>query len=208
MSVVYHMLIVWAYIVDVSRKNYVIASLHLQIKCYTLMMKNQLFYLYADGYSANSFDDYYNEPISSRDIELYDKYKVGNVTWLGEKGRMYKSTPDMTSPREDNIFSLDKLETVVAAIKNGRKIVTYAPIAHLLQIDSTLVKETTEAADKDRLWEYAITRPFKKRDIGKYWVKIRDGNHRAFGAFLAGAPYVWVYVQGTPYDEFSDGFLK
>ena len=83
-----------------------------------------------------------------------------------------------------------------------------APIAHLLQIDSTLVKETTEAANNERLWEYAITRPFTKRDIGKYWVKIRDGNHRAFGAFLAGAPYVWVYVQGRPYDEFSDGFLK
>lgn len=158
-------------------------------------MKNQLFYLYADGVTASTFDEYYNDPIPPQEIKLYDKYKVGNVTWLGTKGRMYKATPDMTSPREDNIFYSDKLETVVSAIKSGRQIVTYAPVAHLIEIDSTLVKETIEAANNDRLWEYAITRPFAKIDIGKYWVKIRDGNHRLFGAFLAGAPYAWVYVQ-------------
>lgn len=31
-------------------------------------------------------------------------------------------------------------------------------------------------------------------DIGKISVQIRDGNHRAFGAFEAGEPYVWVMV--------------
>jgi hypothetical protein len=29
-------------------------------------------------------------------------------------------------------------------------------------------------------------------DLGEYWVDLRDGNHRAFGAIAAGEPYVWV----------------
>lgn len=31
-------------------------------------------------------------------------------------------------------------------------------------------------------------------DIGTYWVDLRDGNHRAFGALAAGEPYIWVYA--------------
>lgn len=29
-------------------------------------------------------------------------------------------------------------------------------------------------------------------DIGEYWVDLRDGNHRAFGAIASGEPFVWV----------------
>jgi len=28
-------------------------------------------------------------------------------------------------------------------------------------------------------------------DIGEYWVDLRDGNHRAFGAIASGEPYIW-----------------
>lgn len=31
-------------------------------------------------------------------------------------------------------------------------------------------------------------------DLGDFWVQIRDGNHRAFGAFAAGEPYIYMIV--------------
>lgn len=34
----------------------------------------------------------------------------------------------------------------------------------------------------------------KEGDIGMYWITLRDGNHRAFGALAAGEPYIWVYA--------------
>lgn len=170
--------------------------------------QQQLFDLYADSSGSKDFDEHYTDPIPASEIKLYDKYKVGNVTWLGTKGRMYKATPDMTSPREDNIFHQSKLEAVVSAIESGRRIITPASLAYIMMVDRDLVEETQEAHRNDRLWEYAITRPFSIRDIGKYWVKIRDGNHRIFGAFLAGAPYAWVNVLGRPDDDFPAGLLK
>ena len=39
-------------------------------------------------------------------------------------------------------------------------------------------------------------------DLGDYTVQIRDGNHRARGAFLSGEPYVYVHIVGL--DEMSD----
>lgn len=38
-------------------------------------------------------------------------------------------------------------------------------------------------------------------DLGEWAVQIRDGNHRAFGAFLAGEPYIWVAIADNQLQE-------
>lgn len=42
-------------------------------------------------------------------------------------------------------------------------------------------------------------------DLGKISVQIRDGNHRAFGAFAAGEPYVWVMLSDNQMQDINQG---
>ena len=42
-------------------------------------------------------------------------------------------------------------------------------------------------------------------DLGRWAVTVRDGNHRAFGALLAGEPYVYVIMAQNQYQDFKDG---
>jgi len=42
-------------------------------------------------------------------------------------------------------------------------------------------------------------------DLGQWAITIRDGNHRAFGALLAGEPYVYVMLSDNQYQDFKEG---
>jgi hypothetical protein len=42
-------------------------------------------------------------------------------------------------------------------------------------------------------------------DLGSFHVQIRDGNHRTFGALLAGEPYVYVHIISWTMQDVRDG---
>ena len=44
------------------------------------------------------------------------------------------------------------------------------------------------------LGESWMTKPWAPHQVGKHYVRLVDGNHRAFAAIAAGEPSVWVYV--------------
>lgn len=45
-------------------------------------------------------------------------------------------------------------------------------------------------------------------DLGKFIFQLRDGNHRAFGAQMAGEPYVWLNVVTSLQNELPDDELE
>lgn len=105
-------------------------------------------------------------------------------------------------------ISLDEVEGTQRAAQNDR-LWEYG-IAHAFttgepEMDAYLADperaEEREAPSNSESWHRKMRRHarslerLKRGDLGKYWVKIRDGNHRIFGAFLGGAPYAWVNVE-------------
>jgi len=38
-------------------------------------------------------------------------------------------------------------------------------------------------------------------DLGQFIFSIRDGNHRAFGSFLAGEPYIWMILEDNQFQD-------
>ena len=213
----------------------------------------QLFDLHAEYASADDFDLFYGEPLSRSEVATYDRYPGRRVTWLGERGRMLKVLPGYVSPRPDNIFDPQKLGAVAAAVREGRRIVTPAPYAHVMLIDADLVAHMRRQRRHGRLWEDGVARAFtsgdpaidlyledperaaeeegvegaglarwrakmarrvavaekaKRGDFGRYWARVRDGNHRLFGALMGGEPYGWVKVKLDPGERLPDGVLK
>lgn len=51
-------------------------------------------------------------------------------------------------------------------------------------------EERREELEKD----IQISEALERGDFRKLWVRIRDGNHRVFGAIAAGEPYIWVKI--------------
>lgn len=43
-------------------------------------------------------------------------------------------------------------------------------------------------------------------DLGDFWVQIRDGNHRAFGAFAAGEPYIYMIVMDNTIQDLDKNY--
>jgi len=41
-------------------------------------------------------------------------------------------------------------------------------------------------------------------DLGDFWVQIRDGNHRTFGAFASGEPYIYMIVTRNRIQDLMD----
>lgn len=189
---------------------------------------------------SRPFDYFYDRPVPKGDVRLYAARRGRSVTWLGDKGSMYRVEAGYVSPRVDNIFDPVKLGAVEHAIRAGQRIVTVAPWATVMKIDADLVGEMQADARRGRISENGVSRPFstgdavlddfladpeaaeeregamskterarwvkgmqrkvkaaeraRRGDLGRYWVRLRDGNHRAVGALLAGEPYVWVRV--------------
>ena len=193
--------------------------------------------------NPDEYTEHYTE-YDEDDIELEpgDKLYYGrNVIWIGPEGKMFRATPDMTSPWKYNAFDNKKITAITDRIKNGETPVIFIkhPYAEVYPVSITEIQEMQESIKNDHFEEdYAIDRPFttgddeldaylgdseqylkdnydeddwdkiieefedrkeqavknQTGDIGSYWVQIRDGNHRVFGAFAAGEPYVYVKV--------------
>lgn len=55
-------------------------------------------------------------------------------------------------------------------------------------------EEDPEERRKELENEILISKQLERGDFGKLWVRIRDGNHRVFGAIAAGESDIWVKV--------------
>lgn len=47
---------------------------------------------------------------------------------------------------------------------------------------------------------------YEDGDIGRLIFQIRDGNHRAFGAFASGEPYVYAMISNSQLQDMEEGF--
>lgn len=45
-------------------------------------------------------------------------------------------------------------------------------------------------------------------DLGRLWVRVRDGNHRLFGSLLGGCASAWVEVMKSNRSDLPDGYLR
>jgi hypothetical protein len=175
-----------------------------------------------DLYCQESFEDFYQA--SARGAIEYgpdEAYYGRDVIWLGWPGRMLRVTEDYARNIEGNIFDPCKLAAVRDGILHAPdRVVFYAPYGTATLIEPDDVVEsikyaqyegldrpyTTGDEDLDEVLVEGrtLTRAMKRRlaqavrrnqgDLGKLSFTIRDGNHRAFGAFLAGEPYIYMIL--------------
>ena len=74
--------------------------------------------------------------------------------------------------------------------------------------------EEIERPDHPARWRAAMDRKaasaerHRRGDLGRYWARVRDGNHRLFGALLAGEPYAWVSIARQHASDYPPGLLK
>lgn len=114
--------------------------------------------------------------------------------WLADEGHMVWLTWDQVHAMQGNQFDGGKVAALVEAIKRGGATLE-PPIASLSIVTKDDVRESQEAAERDELFDsYGTTRPYDEDDIGKITVQLRDGNHRAFAAQIAGEHGLWAYI--------------
>lgn len=119
--------------------------------------------------------------------ELGEIYPGKRARWVGVPGNVMKIDADLIMPTIHNKFSADQLAAYYKSVMNGDLLST--PTARV-DIVSELDIEASILDYKDG----NLSRPLRKKDIGKPFAVLTDGNHRAFAAILAGEPYVYVYV--------------
>jgi hypothetical protein len=144
------------------------------------------------------FEEFY-PPLDHAIIEHHEKhgdlYYGRNVVWL-TSGTVIRAYPDFSYAIQGNIFYPDKLAAVYQGINESEgRVHFYAPYGAVSLITEEDVEESQRAEIDGYLYDsYGISIPYDEEDIGEYIVQLRDGNHRAWGAFLAGEPYVYVNV--------------
>lgn len=149
-------------------------------------------------------------------------YTGKNVEWIGVPGEMFKADPRYITHIDGNIFDPKKLRSVVEGIsRSDRPVRMFPPYGQIMKIDvddveeSLLYEELNQGrplTTGDRTADDFLRDPdlFSEEeqeeirelleeleeqgsgDLGKWRVTTRDGNHRTFGAILAGEPYIWV----------------
>jgi hypothetical protein len=189
----------------------------------------------ADEGSGDFEEHYPQSARGEYDAEAEDIYYGRDVLWIGTEGRMVKVDPDYAMAIWGNTFDADKLAAVVQGIRDADdRVVFVAPYGTVVKIDPTVVKESIEYADEEEmdrpyttgdeeLDRYLVDPDeFKGRkremqaklkvavkrssgDLGKFQFTIRDGNHRAFGAMLAGEPYIYMIVADNQMQDFKQG---
>lgn len=144
------------------------------------------------------------------DIEDYSEEQLYDgrvVSWIGNPGVMMRIPADRVIPVLDNMFYPDQIATYYDYIKRNYAPPLHAPAARIHFVSDTLVEESQQADDEGLLHEMGLTRLWSERDIGEPYAVLIDGNHRAFAAILAGAPYIWVYVSAN-YRKDAEEYLE
>ena len=144
--------------------------------------------LASEGYGT--FDDYY-ERWDTEDLDPEGLRYGRKVIWQVTPGRAVKIDPDYVVSMPENIFDPDKLAAVVDAVQSGEKPVFDVGYGTVRVIGERDVIESQEAFERG---ETLTQRPLDDDDIGKLLFTVRDGNHRVFGALIAGERHVWMHL--------------
>jgi hypothetical protein len=126
-----------------------------------------------------------------------DVYVGKKVIWLGRAGEMVRVTADELRATPDNLFDLSQLVATATYMKEGGAVFEAPPARVDGVVDEAFVDDTKSYQADGELFKYAgMTRAFTKGDLGTLVFSLRNGNHRAFAAFLAGEPFVWIWIKG------------
>lgn len=138
-----------------------------------------------------SFEDFYS--MSEEEARAHgDVVKEGpRVTWIGTRGAVIKVPSEYARSFDGNVFSKEKLAAIRDAVRSGAHPTILMGYGRASLVDKDLVDEDRSAFDHHEL---LAGRPLDKRDIGQLLFQVRDGNHRSFGALIAGEPYIWMIV--------------
>ena len=109
------------------------------------------------------------------------------VHWVGKPGAMLQLTPDFILPQMNNQWWPNQLAWAASIVRTHPYL--YPPVGRAKLVNKTIINYTWERKADDE-----FQRAFTSRDLGKPCVELWDGHHRAFGAILAGEPFLWIYV--------------
>ncbi len=176
------------------------------------------------------FEEYYPQSAAG-ELEPSDPFYGRNVIWDGISGRTLRVYADYARAIDGNIFDPDKLSAVRDGIIHApNRTVLTAPYGTVSVVTPQDIKESIEYADdypdyvlttgdsdlddylvdpddfdeeeqaeSEELLTEAVANG--EGDLGKLVYTIRDGNHRAFGALLAGEPYIWMILEDNQFQD-------
>lgn len=142
-----------------------------------------------EGRRGNDFSRFYG--MSQEQVREHgDVVKMGRASrWTGPQGELVLIDPDYVRATDGNHFDPRKLAAVSDAVRSGQNPTFAVGYGTVLLIDEGLVREDQESFASGELMS---DRPLEKRDVGKLLYRVRDGNHRVFGALLGGENKVWM----------------
>lgn len=117
-----------------------------------------------------------------------------NVRWFSDSPYVIKVSVDRIHFMEGNTWSFPH----AAGVLHEMRVADAAfeiPAARVHRITAGDVKDTQSLSKKGQLdYEWSMTHPWTKDDIGTYKAQLIDGNHRAAAAMALGEPWIYVYV--------------
>jgi phage protein U len=152
---------------------------------------------YSDADLAEYFAMQQQEASQHGDTKRFGR----RVVWIGMDGALIAVDGKYARAIDGNIFDRKKLSSVVNAIETGQRPTLVVGYGDLSLIDANMVKEDQEAFDRGELMS---DRPLEESDIGKFLYQIRDGNHRVFGALIAGEKKVWMHLMANRLQDVTE----
>lgn len=144
-----------------------------------------------DDYSDEDITNYYamteQQALQHGDTKRYGR----GVVWVGMEGALIEVDGKYARAIYGNVFDRKKLGSIVNAIETRQRPTLVVGYGDLHTITETDVREDQAAFDRGELM---TDRPLDESDIGQFIYQIRDGNHRVFGAFLAGEKKAWIHL--------------
>jgi len=117
------------------------------------------------------------------------------VRWLIHTPYVVRVPVERVLLTEENEWNPAHAAALLEVIENEDGPVFRLPAARVHRIDRKDVK-ATEAERRDGQLEYqrSMLRPWEPTDVGHFYVKLLDGNHRALAAIAAGETWIPVVV--------------
>ena len=154
-----------------------------------------------DDYSDEDITNYYamaeQQALQHGDTKRYGR----RVVWVGMEGALIEIDSRYARALDCNVFYPRKLSAIVNAIKSGQRptlVVGYGDVGVITKLD---VEQDQAAFARGELM---TDRPLNESDIGQFIYRIRDGNHRVFGAFLAGETTAWMHLSKSRLQDITE----
>lgn len=95
---------------------------------------------------------------------------------------------------QGNLWNVRHAAAILQHLRGEERTVLPAPCARVYRIDADRVKRTQKMSREELSYQYGMTRPWEKKDVGSYFAQLIDGNHRALAAMAYGEPAIVVEV--------------